>query len=68
MRFCSFRYQILYTLAITISIGMALEGGGHCLHFKLNWGGGGHMPLVPLCFRHLCIISHHGNHSTALCT
>ena len=25
---CSFRYQILYTLVIMISIGMALEGGG----------------------------------------
>ena len=37
---------------ITVLISMALEGG-HCPHFKLV-GGGGHVPLVPPCFRHLC--------------
>ena len=42
-----------YIVNITVLISMALEGAGsHCPHFKLV-GGGGHVPLVPPCFRHL---------------
>ena len=35
---CSFRYQFLYTLAIMISIGMALEGGA-LPPLQAEWGG-----------------------------
>ena len=41
-----------YIVNITVLISMALEGGATAP--TSSWlGGGGHVPLVPPCFRHL---------------
>ena len=44
---CSFRHQILYTVAIMISIGIALNGGGEALPPLQAEGRGG---TCPWCF------------------
>ena len=41
-----------YIVNITVLISMALEGGGPLPPLQAGWGGG-HVPLVPPCFRHL---------------